>query len=265
MQNLSEIKVQDNYGFVGGLGSHDMEDHGPETTEWEAALVKHKIISKRVRVKTVDTLNTEWREEEAERQREQNYQETLENIDELEDELDDETLLAFRRQRMKELQAAKAKNKFGTIREITKPEFIPEVSKGSLGGQWVVCCLYVNNRKNMYMLQCLRNVAARHPDVKFCQIVGPQCIENYPERNCPTILIYHNDESKGHIKGDAQFGGEKMTADIVEYELANLGMFESDQDENPWMKFAKLTNLNIRKKEYRDNAADDEDSDSLDL
>jgi len=265
MQNLSDVEVPSNYGFVGGLGSHDLEDHGPVTSEWEAALVKHKIISKRVRVKTVDKLNSEWREEAADLHREIKYQQTLANVEELEDELDDETLLAFRRERMKQLQEAQAKNKFGTIREITKPEFIPVVSKGSLGGQWVVCCLYINNRKNMYMLQCLRNVAARHPNVKFCQIVGPQCIENYPERNCPTILVYHNDESKGHIKGDSQFGGEKMTADIVEFELANLGMFQSDQDENPWKKFAKLTNLNMRKKVYRDDAAEDEDSDSLDL
>jgi len=266
MQSLKEIQVQDNYGFTGGLGSHDVEDHGPQTTEWEDALVKHKIISKRIKVKTVDQLNTEWREENkiAEEIVEEHKIRTLEEIDELEDDVDEMTLLEYRRKRMRQLQEQQSKAKFGTIREITKPEFIPEVSEGSLNDQWVVCCLYVNNRRNMYMLQCLRNVAARHPDVKFCQIVGPQCIENYPERHCPTILIYLNNESKGHIKGDAQFGGEKMTADIVEWELANLGMFRTDQDEDPWKKFAKLKHISGRK-EYRDAAADDEDSDSLDL
>ena len=90
--------MQDNYGFTGGLGSHDMEDHGPQTTEWEDALVKHKIISKRIKVKTVDQLNTEWREENkiAEEIVEEHKIRTLEEIDELEDDVDEMTLLEYR-------------------------------------------------------------------------------------------------------------------------------------------------------------------------
>merc|ERR1711953_1095349 len=91
-----------------------------------------------------------------------------------------------------------------------------------------------------FMLHCLQNVAARHKQVKFLKIVGNLCIENYPARNCPTLLIYLEGSAVGHIKGTGQFGGDKMNADILEYELSALGMYESDQEENPWKKFAKL-------------------------
>jgi len=263
-KSLGEIKVTDDWGFVGGLGSMDgWEEHGPESTEWEDALVKHKIISKRIKVKTVDQLNKEWREEQEALKATEMDRKTLEEINEMEDEIDDVTLLEYRRERIKKLQEQASKEKYGTIREITKPEFIAEVSEGSIG-QWVVCCLYaLGNRDNTFMLQCLRNIAARHKDVKFCQIVGSQCIENYPDRNCPTLLVYNDNKVLGHIKGAHQFGGKKMNADIIEWELAKIGMFKSDQEENPWMKFAKLHYHG--KKAYTDEAGEDEDSDSLDL
>lgn len=262
-KNLAEIKVQDTYGFTGGLGSHDTEDHGPQTTEWEDALIKHKVISKRTAIKTVDQLNTEWREEEEIRAKEEEANKKYDDVIDKEDEMDERDLLELRKLRLQELQQAKKKNKFGTVREITKPEFVHEVSEAS-NDSWVVCCLYVNNRENLYMLQCLRNVAARHQDVKFVQIVGPQCIEDYPEKYCPTLLIYKDNNAVGHIKGTAQFGGKRMTADIVEYELAQMEMFQTDQEVEPWLKFAKLKNLN--KKDYQDEAADaEEESDSLDI
>jgi len=263
-KNLQEIKVQDTYGFVGGLGSHDHEDHGPQTTEWEDALIKHKVISKRTKIKTVDQLNTEWREEEEIRAKEEEANKTYDDVIEEEDERDERDLLELRKIRLRQLQESKKINKFGKMREIVKAEFVQEVSEASKGGQFVVCCLYINNRENLFMLQCLRNVAARHQNVKFVQIVGPQCIENYPEQHCPTLLIYKDQTPVGHIKGTSQFGGKRMNADIVEYELSKMDMFQSDQEIEPWLKFAKLKNLN--KKDYNDETGeDDEDSDSLDI
>lgn len=257
---MQHFAVEDSYGYVGGKGSCDDWNSGPVTTEWEDALVKHKIISKRVHVETTDEINTKWREEQEEI--DELDSKTHEELEEMEDELDERLLMDFRKARIAELQRMQDKNKFGEVREITKPEFITEVTKGSLGGQWVVCCLYLpGNRTSTYMLQCLRNIAARHRDIKFTQIVGSLCIENYPDHHCPTLLIYHDAKAVGHIKGNSQFGGDKMNADIVEYELSALGMYQSDQEENPWKKFAKLHKAG--KQHFHDDA--EEESDSLDL
>lgn len=35
-------------------------------------------------------------------------------------------------------------------------------------------------------------LAAKFKAVKFVKIVGSQCIPNFPDKNCPTLLIYRN-------------------------------------------------------------------------
>lgn len=258
---MQNFVVEDNYGIVGGKGAVDGWETGPQTTEWEDALVKHKIISKRTRIKTTDKLNTEWRAEQEKLKQTEMDRKTLDELDELEDELEDDVLRNYRKQRLLEMQEKKAKNKFGTVEEINKPQFVPEVSEGSKNGHWVVCCLFEPGaRSSNIMLHCLQNIAARHPDVKFVKIVGSICIENYPSRNCPTLLLYHNGEAKGHIKGTTQFGGETMTADVIEWELAHqVGAWETDQEMDPWKKFAKL-HFAGKKHEW-----EDEEDDSLDI
>lgn len=39
-----------------------------------------------------------------------------------------------------------------------------------------------------------RQLAAKFGDVKFCEIRGDMCIEGYPDRNTPTILVYKDGE-----------------------------------------------------------------------
>ena len=35
-------------------------------------------------------------------------------------------------------------------------------------------------------------LAVKFPNVKFVKIVASRCIENYPDRNVPTIFVYRN-------------------------------------------------------------------------
>lgn len=261
-QQLNEIKVQDSFGFKGGRGTVDgWESNGYQTTEWEDALVKHKVISKRQRVKTVDQLNNEWRNEQA--KIDVLEQKTLEELDDMEDELEENTLAKYRARRMEEFKQAQNSSKFGVIKNISEPQYKSEVSQGSQG-TWVVCCLYIfGNETNRYMLQCLANVARRHSDIKFCKIIAQECIHGYPDKFTPTIILYNDCELKGHIKGTYQFGGSNMTADFLEWELANLGVFKTDQDVDPRKRIAKLTQMG--KKHIQTRNYDSDESDSLDL
>ena len=57
----------------------------------------------------------------------------------------------------------------------------------------------------------LARVAALYPSTKFCSIVSDHCIENYPDKNCPTLLCYRKGEMTGQIVGMGGMGGNKAT------------------------------------------------------
>lgn len=255
------------YGVIGGKGSCDDWDNGPISSEWEDALAKHKVIEKFKKIKTTDQLNQAWREEKAKIN--ELDEKDLDELEEMEDELDERDLLGYRRQRLEELKKQKAKNKFGTVEHISEPQFITEVSQSSEGGKVVICCLFVpTDELSMYALKCLAGVARRHGDVKFVKIIAQECIHNYPDDFCPTILIYKDRNAIGHIKR-LELGGYGMTADTLEWDMAKIGCFETDQDENPTKKFAKLKGRKkgeaVRKLAFKreHGLVDEEDSDDL--
>jgi len=256
----------DTYGVIGGKGSCDDWDNGPQSSEWEDALAKHKIIKKFEKLKTVDEMNTTWRDEQA--QINELDEKDLEELEEMEDELDERTLLDYRRQRLAELKKQSATNRYGTIEHISEPQFITEVSQASAGDKVVICCLFVpTDELSIYALKCLAGVARRHADTKFVKIISKECIHNYPDEYCPTMLIYKDTKAVGHIKRE-QLGGYGLTTDTLEWDLAQTGCFPSDQDENPTKKFAKLKGRKkgeaVRKLAFkREQGCGEEDSDDL--
>jgi len=239
-----------------------------DTTEWEDALAKHKIIEKRKKPTKQDVLDTKkmWEEKEKDPYAEK----TLEDLQELEDEIDEDKLKELRRQRILELQKAAELNKFGRIKQISKPEYTAEVTESSVH-QPVVCCLFVHGQEeSRLMLDCLDKLAAKFKSVKFVKIVGQECIPNYKDSFCPTLVIYKDGDPIGNIKGLFPFGGKKlMTADIVEWELAKTtGIWKTTIEENP--RQFKLKKMGGGPKKYtivkKSKDAEDSDSDSdLDL
>jgi len=49
------------------------------------------------------------------------------------------------------------------------------------------------------MTELWRELAKKFGDVKFCQIRGDLCIEGYPDKNTPTILVYKDGDIKKQI------------------------------------------------------------------
>jgi len=262
-QLMASLGPQDSYGFVGGKGSMDTEDLGPVSSEWECALRKHKIIGKATRLKTVDQKNSKWRDQQA--KIDVMDQKTLEELDEIEDDVEESTLMEYRRKRFAELQEAQSKAKYGTLRQISEPEYKPVVADGSKD-TFTICCLFIHgDEKNKYFLKCLENVARRHSDILFTKIIAQQCIHGYPDKYTPTLLIYQDCDIKGHIKGTEQWGGSAMTADMVEWNLSKLGCFKTDQDEDPLKKIANLYRRGKYQVQSRNYEEDDSDDDSLDI
>lgn len=56
-------------------------------------------------------------------------------------------------------------------------------------------------------------LAQQYPSTKFVSIVSDHCIENYPDKNCPTLLIYRAGIMTGQIVGLGGMGGDKATVE----------------------------------------------------
>jgi len=55
----------------------------------------------------------------------------------------------------------------------------------------------------------LNQLAQLYPSSKFVSIISDHCIENYPDKNCPTMIIYRKGQMMGQIVGMGSMGGDK--------------------------------------------------------
>eukprot|EP00045_Choanoeca_perplexa_P002314 m.23895 g.23895 ORF g.23895 m.23895 type:complete len:238 (+) comp11445_c0_seq1:41-754(+) len=158
---------------------------------------------------------------------------SLGELDELEDEEEERILQEMREKRLAEMKAQAAASKFGHIINITAAEYTKEINQAG-PGVWVVVFLYKNEVLVCRRLQqILKELAAKFPAVKFVQSVSTTCVPNYPDRNLPTVFVYHEDDMKMQFVGPSIFGGEAMTSDNVEWALAQLGVMTTDIEEDP--------------------------------
>jgi hypothetical protein len=63
-----------------------------------------------------------------------------------------------------------------------------------------------------------------NPRPKWLKIVGDKCIQGYPDRNLPTMLIYNHGEIVRQVVGLNMFGGSKTTIGQIERFLSGLGV-----------------------------------------
>ncbi len=82
---------------------------------------------------------------------------------------------------------------------IEQPEFIDQVTNASKES-WVLVHLYQSQIPDSNLLsKYWTRLAQLYPQTKFCAIRADSCIENYPDRNVPTILVYHEGEMRQQI------------------------------------------------------------------
>ncbi|TMW69229.1 hypothetical protein Poli38472_001385 [Pythium oligandrum] len=193
-----------------------------ETTEWEDILIKKGILAPKTKVQ-------EEEEEEEEVQVDPRENATLDELDEMEDDFDDDKELErIRERRIAEMKAMAARNKFGDVQPITKDEWTREVTDGS-SDHWVIAHLWDTAvQESRVMEEALRVVAKNHRDVKFVSIQGKACIENWPARNCPTLFMYHKGALQNQLLGIRKLGGVDMKAEDLEEHLASCGVFRRD-------------------------------------
>ena len=63
------------------------------------------------------------------------------------------------------------------------------------------------------MNAALMPLARKFPYVKFLKIKSGQAVENWPDRNLPTIFVYTDGELQHQAMTLSEFGGADMTSD----------------------------------------------------
>ncbi|XP_017482966.1 PREDICTED: viral IAP-associated factor homolog [Rhagoletis zephyria] len=175
---------------------------------------------------------------------------TLDELDELEDSEDEEVLEQYRLRRIAEMRAFAEKAKFGSVREISGQDYVSEVTKAG-EGIWVVLHLYANGVPLCALIHHhMQQLAVRFPRTKFLRSIATTCIPNFPEKNLPTIFIYHEGQLKKQYIGPLELRGEKLTLDELEFMLGVAGAVPTEIKEDPRPQIrdkmlADLENQNI--------------------
>jgi len=166
---------------------------------------------------------------------------SLNQLNEMEDERrdddDDEGERMFeelRRKRLMEMKQKAQRNKYRGVYEISAPEYVNEICK-TTDDVWVVVHLFAPGKDECKVFdQICNQLSQKHTYAKFVKIRGNAAIANFPDRNCPMILLYNKGRMVSQWIGLQAFGGmQNISADNVEWRLHKLGALDSDMTEPP--------------------------------
>lgn len=154
----------------------------------------------------------------------------LSDLSELEDEEDEAFLEQYRQKRLRELAALQQRAVHGSVYPITKPEYSREVTEASQQGPVLVnlTSSQSGNIESRVLSQLWRQAAREYGDVKFCEMQANKAIENYPERNCPTILVYNKGEIVKQVVTLVTMGGPRMSMLDLDKLLVEVGAVRDD-------------------------------------
>ena len=103
--------------------------------------------------------------------------------------------------RMAELSTLNAKSVYNQVYPLQKVDWSREVTDESAKAFVLVLLTSSHgaNTESRILIDIWRELACKFGDVKFCQIRGDLCIDGYPDRNTPTIIIYKDGDIKKQI------------------------------------------------------------------
>ncbi|KAK3365286.1 thioredoxin-like protein [Lasiosphaeria ovina] len=236
-------------------------------TEWNDILRKHGVIPEKPPSPTPmieEAIN------EARRLAHENRLEgkDLDELDELEDEEDEEFLEQYRQRRLQELSSIQKRAVHGSVYPISKPDYSREVTDASHKGVVFVnlTSSLTTNVESRVLSELWRQAAQEYGDIKFCEIRASQAIENYPERNCPTILVYSNGDILKQIVTLMTLNGVRMSMLDLDKLLVEVGAVPGNdirvlkrRREAEDAEEERLLNKNIKSSNDRSRGDDDGD------
>ena len=153
----------------------------------------------------------------------------MDQLDELEDDEDESFLAIYRQKRLTELSNLAKSSVHGHVYPLQKAEYAKEVTEAS--EKYFVFVLLVSSQANNVESQLLsdywRQLAQKYGDVKFCQMRADLCIENYPEKNTPTILVYKDGNILQQIVTLKEYGSTNTSFASIERLLVQVDAITS--------------------------------------
>lgn len=166
----------------------------------------------------------------------------LDELAELEDEEDDDFLASYRynckpnlwmkiytdlisQKRMAELSTLTIKSVYNQVYPLQKVDWPREVTEESHKAFILVLLTssHGTNTESQILIEIWRELSKKFGEIKFCQIRGDLCIDDYPDRNTPTILVYKDADVKKQIVTLRELRGQQTTSqgmhDFQEYNL----------------------------------------------
>ncbi|KAF2104888.1 phosducin family protein [Rhizodiscina lignyota] len=197
-------------------------------TEWNDILRKHKIIPEKPPSPTpiIEEALTEARRLAHENRLEGK---DLDELAELEDEEDEEFLNEYKKKRFAELSHISQASVFNQVYHLQKPDYSRDVTEASQKAFIFVLLTAPSdgNTESHVAIEAWRQLAAKFGDVKFCQMRADLCIEGYPERNCPTILVYKDGDIKKQIVTLKELNGVGTKVEDFSKILVEVGAIQS--------------------------------------
>lgn len=187
-----------------------------ETTEWDDILRKKGIIPEDpAAVERAAAAAVIAMAEDAKERIDPLAHKTVAELDALEEDDadfgDSRAVDAYRAARIAELKAKAARARFGDVRPLARLDFVREVNDASADGTWVIVHLhqeYVDDSRRLERV--LAAFARAQPAVKCLAAKADACVENYPDKNVPTLLLYRNGELQSQLVGLGELGGERV-------------------------------------------------------
>lgn len=153
----------------------------------------------------------------------------LDELDALEDDEDEDFLEIYKQKRLQEIKQLSSKEKFGSVLPISKPEWQKEVTDASKEHVVFVHLTCESQIQSRLLSVILRTAASKFKDIKFCEIEGRRAIEGYPDKNCPTILIYKDGDMLKQLITLLMLNGNDTSLKDVEKLLVDLNCI-NDKD-----------------------------------
>ncbi|XP_015109287.1 viral IAP-associated factor homolog [Diachasma alloeum] len=183
----------------------------------------------------------------------------LDELDELEDEEDERVLVEYRKKRIAEMQALADKSKYGDVREISASDYVQEVNNAG-EDIWVILHLYKPGIPLCTLInQYLSNLARKFPATKFLKSISTTCIPNWPDKNVPTLFIYHNGSMVKQMIGPIELRGMKLTEAELEWMLGQVEAVPTKIKEDPKPKVRDVLFSNLRGANDVDDVGDSND------
>lgn len=102
---------------------------------------------------------------------------------------------------MTELASLAKVSKFNQVYPLQKIDYSRDVTEASNDAFVLVnmTSSLGTNIESRLVTELWRELAPKFGDIKFCEIRADLCVEGYPERNTPTILVYKDGDIKKQL------------------------------------------------------------------